>query len=86
MSVEQHQQSLLTAYQESNDPNLQSAAQTANHYTELFKSGQISKEEYLQLMEDIVHTNNIYKNMENLALMEKMNVAINGLISLAKLV
>ena len=86
MSVEQHQQTLLSTFQGSEDPNVQNSAQTANHYTELFKTGQISKDEYVQLMEDIAHTNNIYKNMENLALMEKMNVAINGLISLAKLV
>jgi hypothetical protein len=86
MSVEQHQQSLLATFEGSNDPAVRGSANIANHYTELFKTGQISKEEYLQLMEDISHSNNINKNMENLALMEQMNVAINGLISLAKLV
>lgn len=86
MSVEQHQQSLLESFQGSQDPNVQGSAQVANHYTELFKAGQISKDEYLVLMEDLVHTNNINKNMANLEFMEKMNVAINGLISLARLV
>jgi 3-dehydroquinate synthetase len=86
MSVEQHQQALLTSYQQTSDPVVQSAAETANGYTEMFKSGQISKEEYIQLMEDIERTNNINKSVHNQQVLEYMNTAINGLINLAKLV
>jgi hypothetical protein len=86
MSVEQHQQALLTSYQNSQDPSIKTAAETANSYTELFKTGQISKEEYIQLMEDIERTNNINKSVHNQQILEYMNTAINGLINLAKLV
>jgi hypothetical protein len=85
MSVEQYQQTLLTSFNSSQDSAVQGAAQTANHYTELFKTGQISRDEYLALMEDIARTNNINKNMDNMEIMEHMNVAINGLINLATL-
>lgn len=86
MSVEQHQQSLLQTYQGSNDPLVKAAADQANNYTELFKSGQITKEEYVELMQDIERTNNINKNVHNQEMLIYMNTAINGLISLAKLV
>jgi hypothetical protein len=86
MSVEQHQQTLLTSYQQTSDPAVQSAAETANSYTEMFKTGQLSKEEYIQLMEDIERTNNINKSVHNQQILEYMNTAINGLINLAKLV
>jgi polyhydroxyalkanoate synthesis regulator phasin len=86
MSVEQHQEELLSNYNSSQDPSVQGAAQTANQYTELFKTGQINRDEYIALMDDIARTNNINKNMGNMEIMERMNVAINGLINLATLV
>jgi len=85
MSVEQNQQALLESYNGSTDPNVQQAAQTANQYTELLKSGQISKDEYIQAMQDIARTNNINKSADNMQVMEYMNTAINGLINLASL-
>ena len=86
MSVEQHQEELLSSYNSIQDPAVQGAAQTANQYTELFKTGQINRDEYIALMDDIAKTNNINKNMGNMEIMERMNVAINGLINLATLV
>jgi hypothetical protein len=86
MSVEQHQQALLESYNGSSDPKVQESAHTANQYTELFKSGDVSKEEYVQMMEDIIRINNINRSMDNVQVMEHMNVAINGLINLASLV
>jgi hypothetical protein len=85
MSVEQHQQALLSSYNSSQDPAVQGAADTANQYTELFKTGQITRDEYVALMEDIARTNDINKNMSNMEVLEYMNVAINGLVNLAKL-
>lgn len=86
MSVEQHQQELLESYNGSPDPKVQESAHTANQYTEMFKAGEISKEEYIQMMEDIIRVNNINRSMDNMQVMEHMNVAINGLINLASLV
>lgn len=86
MSVEKCQTMLGECFHGSDDPNVKQAADTANQYTELFKTGQISKEEYLELLQDIERTNNINKAVHNQKVLEHMNVAINGLISLAKLV
>ena len=86
MSVEQHQKELLESYNGSPDPKVQESAHTANQYTEMFKAGEISKEEYIQMMEDIIRVNNINRSMDNMQVMEHMNVAINGLINLASLV
>ncbi len=86
MSVEQHQQTLLACYQNTVDPNLQGAAEQANSYTELLKTNQISRDEYVELMEDIKRQANINQSVEHQQLLIHMNTAINGLISLAKLV
>jgi hypothetical protein len=86
MSVEQHQQALLESYNGSVDPTVQESAHTANQYTEMFKSGEINKDEYIEMMQDIVRVNNINRSMDNMQVMEHMNTAINGLINLASLV
>jgi hypothetical protein len=85
MSVEQLQQQLGECFNGSQDPNVQQAAQTANQYTEMFKAGQLSKDEYTQLIADIARTNEINKSVDNQQVLEYMNVAINGLITLASL-
>jgi len=86
MSVEQFQQQLLSVYGGSQDPMVQNTAQQANQYTELFKTGQLSKDEYLQAMADIQRVAMVHRSMDNLEAMEYMNTAINGLINLASLV
>jgi hypothetical protein len=86
MSVEQHQQTLLGCYQNTSDPKMQSMAEQANSYTELLKTNQISRDEYVELMEDIKRQANINQSVEHQQLLIHMNTAINGLISLAKLV
>jgi hypothetical protein len=86
MSVEQHQQAFRECYQGTNDPNIKGLADQANGYTEMMKTGQISKEEYIELMEDIQRRSAIDSNVEHQQLLIHMNTAINGLISLAKLV
>jgi hypothetical protein len=83
MSVEQHQQALLESYNGSDDPNVKAAAEQANNYTELLKSGQLNKDEYIELMKDIERTNNINRSVHNQQVMEYMNVAINGLVNIA---
>jgi hypothetical protein len=85
MSVELHQQQLGECYNGSQDPNIQQVAQEANQYTEMLKAGQITNEEFIQLMEDLKSTAIINKNMDNMRVLEHLNTAINGLINLAKL-
>ena len=83
MNIDQLQQSLLS--HGSQDPALQTAVQTANQYTELLKCGLLTQTEYAQLIDDIVKTNDINKNMDNMEVTELINVALTGLITLASL-
>ena len=47
---------------------------------------QLSKDEYIELLADVQHTISIHQNMSEMQAKERLNVAINGLISLASLV
>ena len=84
MSIEHHQ-SLLASISSSN-PDLNAAAQQVNQLTEMCKAGQISREEYVELVEDVQRQVNIQSNMAELQSLERLNTAINGLINIAKLV
>ena len=59
MSVETYQGQLGQAYT-SPDPAIQQAASTANQYTEMFKAGQLTKEEYMQAVADLNNTCLLY--------------------------
>ena len=83
MSVEQLQQQLNECFNISQDPTIKQAAQTANQYTEMFKAGQLSKDEYTQLMGNISNVNAISNSTGDLQALEFMNLAIRGLIKLA---
>jgi len=85
MRVEQLQQQLGECFNSSSDANVQAAAQTTNQYTEMFKAGQLQKNEYIQLLSDMHNTNIINKSAENQQVMENINLAIGELISLAML-
>jgi predicted ATP-grasp superfamily ATP-dependent carboligase len=84
MTVE-YNQSLLASISSQN-PDVNAAIQYVNQYTEMFKAGQISKEEYVQLVEDVQRTVNIRGQMAELEAMQKLNTAINGLLSLASII
>lgn len=84
MSIE-YNQSLLASISSSN-PDVNAAAQQINELTEMCKRGEISKEEYAELVLDVQRQVNIQANMAELEAMERLNTAINGLISIAKLV
>jgi len=84
MSIE-YNQSLLASISSSN-PDINAAAQQVNELTEMCKNGQISKEEYAELILDVQRQVNIQANMAELEAMERLNTAINGLITIAKLV
>jgi hypothetical protein len=85
MSVETFQGQLGQAFT-SKDPAIQQAATEANQYTEMFKEGQLNKDEYQQAMADISTKAKINQSMNDLASLEMLNTAINGLINLATLV
>jgi hypothetical protein len=84
MSIE-YNQSLLASISSSN-PDLLAAAAEVNQLTELCKAGEISQEEYAELIADIQRKVNIQASMAELEAMERLNTAINGLITIARLV
>jgi polyhydroxyalkanoate synthesis regulator phasin len=84
MTIE-YNQSLLASISSSN-PDLLAAAAEVNELTEMCKRGEISQQEYAELIQDIQRKVNIQANMAELEAMERLNTAINGLISIAKLV
>lgn len=84
MSIE-YNQSLLASISSQN-PDVNAAAQQVNQLTEMCKSGQISQEEYVELVADVQRQVNIQANMAELEAMETLNTAINGLIMIAKAV
>jgi hypothetical protein len=85
MSVETFEGYLGQAYT-SADPVLKEAASNATEYTNMFKAGQISKDEYQQAMADIAASVRINQRMTDMSNLETLNTAINGLINLASLV
>ncbi len=84
MSIE-YNQSLLASISSSN-PDVNAAVQQVNALTEMCKRGEISREEYVELVADVQRQVNIQKNMAELEALERLNIAINGLITIAKLV
>jgi polyhydroxyalkanoate synthesis regulator phasin len=84
MTIE-YNQSLLASISSSN-PDLLAAAAEVNELTEMCKRGEISQQEYAELIQDVQRKVNIQANMAELEAMERLNTAINGLISIAKLV
>ena len=81
MSIEENQ-SLLQSIQ-SSDPEVNIAAVKANQYTEMCKVGQITGAELIELLQDIQRTAAIDQSMNDLESLEKLNIAINGLITIA---
>jgi polyhydroxyalkanoate synthesis regulator phasin len=84
MTIE-YNQSLLASISSSN-PDVNAAVQQINELTEMCKRGEISKEEYAELVLDVQRQVNIQASMAELEAMQRLNMAINGLISIAKLV
>jgi len=82
MSIEAYQSVLLGI--RSQNPNINNAAETINNLTELCKEGNISTEEYAELLLDLQRKINIEKEMAELEVLAQLNMAINGLISIAK--
>jgi polyhydroxyalkanoate synthesis regulator phasin len=84
MSIQnlEHELMMLAA---SNDPVIQTEANTVGEYTEMIKAGKLSNDEYIELLHDVQHTISIHQNMSEMEAKERLNVAINALISIASL-
>jgi hypothetical protein len=84
MSIEQNQQLLTEINSHNSDCN--EAAKLVFQYTEMCKRGEVSKEEFVELIEDIQRQMNIRASMVELENLQRLNTAINGLINIAKMV
>lgn len=83
MSIEQNQQLLFEI--DSQNPMMMEAAKTVHQYTEMCKNGQLNREEYIELIEDIKREMNIREAMVELVNLQRLNTAINGLVTIAKM-
>jgi hypothetical protein len=84
MTIELYQSDLASV--DSRNPDVTEAAAQAHQYTEMCKAGQISREEYIQLMKDIQSMLNVNQHLVEQQNLVLMNNAINGLINIASLV
>lgn len=82
MSLEQIQHSLAEVAN-SGDPTFAKFAQQINEIVEQAKAGQMSNEEIAEIMQDAQRQLAILEDMSQLALKEKLNTAIHGLIAIA---
>jgi hypothetical protein len=85
MTLEEHQEQLSQVYFSSQDPAVKAGAEITNQYTELLKQNQLSKAEYLQLIADVRNTTNITMMINEMANLELLDTAINGLIDVVTL-
>jgi hypothetical protein len=76
-------QSQLAEIANSGDPTFSKFAQDIDQIVEQAKSGQMSGAEVAEIMRDAQSQLAILEDMSDLAFKEKLNVAINGLITIA---
>jgi hypothetical protein len=85
MNIDDLQKELLICFS-STDPAVQNAANLTNQYTEMLRAGEISPEEYVEILADIQRSTVISEQMSEMEAKQRLNLAINGLISVAKLI
>lgn len=64
--------------------NVNALATSYNEYTQAYESGQISKDEYANLLEGLEVEKAITLNAEELQFKEQLNVAINAAIAIVR--
>ncbi len=79
-------QSSLAEIANSGDPTFANFANEINQVVEQAKAGQMSNAEVAEIMADAQRQLAILEDMSDLAFKEKLNVAINGLIMIARAV
>ena len=82
-TIDQYQNDLASV--DSRNPDVTEAAAQAHQYTEMCKAGQISREEYIQLIKDIQSQLNVNEHLVEQQNLVIMNTAINGLVQIASL-
>jgi hypothetical protein len=81
MSVEQQ----LEALSNTGDPSLQDLATRANALATALTSGQISKGEFIEMLEDLAHEKNINESAHDLQVKIAVNTAMTALVNLASM-
>ena len=79
MSVEQQLEALFNT----GDPSLQDLATRANDLKNALASGQISKSEFMEMLQDLAHEKNINESAHDLEVKEAVNMALNALVAIA---
>jgi hypothetical protein len=82
-TIDQYQNDLASV--DSRNPDVTEAAAQIHQYTEMCKAGQISREEYIQLIKDIQSQLNVNEHLVEQQNLVIMNTAINGLVQIASL-
>jgi hypothetical protein len=83
MSAEINQ--ALEAIYNTGDPNMQDLANRALALKQALEQKQVSPSEYKEMITDLYHEKNINESVQDLALKEHINSAMNALINLASL-
>jgi hypothetical protein len=85
MNFDDLQRELLVCFS-STDPAVQNAANLTNQYTEMLRAGEISCDEYVEILADIQRSIVISEQMTEMEAKQRLNLAINGLINVAGLI
>ena len=81
MSVEQQLEALFNT----GDPNLQDLATRANDLKKALESGQISKGEFMEMLQDLAHEKNINESAHDLQVKIAVNAALEALVNVASM-
>jgi dsDNA-specific endonuclease/ATPase MutS2 len=81
MTIEQQ----LEAIFNTGDPNMQDLANRAMALKQALEQGQLSAGEYTEMVNDLYHEKNINESVQDLALKENINTAMNALVNLASM-
>jgi hypothetical protein len=79
-------QAALADIANSGDPIFAEFANNINSVVEQAKSGDLSNQEIAEIMADAQRQLSILEDMSDLAFKEKLNIAINGIITIARAV
>ena len=82
MSVEQQLEALFNT----GNPDLQDLAVRANDLKNALATGQISKGEFMEMLQDLAHEKNINESAHDLEVKEAVNMALNALVAVAQAV
>jgi hypothetical protein len=82
MSVEQQLEALFNT----GNPDLQDLATRANDLKNALVTGQISKSEFMEMLQDLAHEKNINESAHDLEVKEAVNIALNALVAVAQAV